>query len=203
MVLDIGADHGLCSLFLAELGHSVYASEVKDGPFEILCSNIKQYPNLPIQCLLMDGMSYMPHDVNTVLILGMGGQTIYKILFDAQHKLSRLKDIIIEPQSDFEIPIKFLISNGFYNDAGQYIYEKHFYPVLRFTLGKENNRSEFAMKYGPYPLTNKDTNLLKYLKEKLSMLNNLPKNIQIQRQKEIDEMRLLINEAFKSDTQNC
>ncbi len=201
VVLDVGADHGFCATYLAEKGHKVYASEVKKGPFQILQSNLQLTEwGKTVKSLLMDGLEMLPNDVDTVLILGMGGKTIADILKRSENKLSQLNDIIIEPQSDFSSPIQFLLEHQFYNSDGCYIFEKHYYPLLRFSKGENGDTNRFAIMYGPIPYHNHDDNLLKYLTEKVTVIESLPKSIQSLHYDELQDLRSLIDE-FK--TNNC
>lgn len=200
MVIDVGADHGLSSLFLASHNHKVYASEVAKGPFLILKNAVDQHSELKITCLLMDGLKGLPEDVDTALILGMGGKTIHKILCDSKDKLSQLNDIIIEPQSNFEEPIQFLLENAYINDAGTYIFERHYYPILRFTKSAtKTNYSKNEIRYGPYPYLHKDENLLKYLDSQLLRLESLESASKKRHEDEIKSLKEVIDDIRKTD----
>ncbi len=159
----MGADRGTFSLALANAGFQVYAVENKKGPFENLRQNISQ-SQFEITCLFSNGIDILPKEVDTCCILGMGGNTIYDILSKDGEKLSQLSTILIEPQSNASLPISFLLSHGFRNDEGKYVYEKRYYPLLRFVKGEETN-SDLEIKYGPSPVRKKDP-LLKCMIEK-------------------------------------
>ncbi len=199
MILDVGADHGLASIFLAQQGKKVYASEVRKGPYETLVSHLKKYPKLDITPLFMDGLEKMSEDVTSVLILGMGGETIFNILKNSKEKLSQLNSIVIEPQSDFQKPIEFLISNGFKNDAGRYAFEKHYYPILRFVKGEQENVSEDELKYGIIPYHNKDKKLLEYFRSRLKELEAFPPEIRVSKEEEITSLRRLVDDFETAD----
>lgn len=148
---------------MADAGFKVYAVENKRGPFDNLRQNVEG-SGYEITCLFSDGIDILPKDVDTCCILGMGGNTIYEILSKDLDKLAQLSTIVIEPQSNATLPISFLLSHGFMNDAGKYVFEKRYYPLLRFVKGHENN-SDIEIKYGPYPVRRKDA-LLKCMIEK-------------------------------------
>lgn len=148
---------------MADAGFKVYAVENKKGPFENLKKNVEE-SNYEITCLFSDGIESLPKDVDTCCILGMGGNTIFEILSKDLKKLDQLSTIIIEPQSNASLPISFLLSHGFINDNGKYVFEKRYYPLLRFVKGHENN-SDIEIKYGPYPVRKRD-GLLKCMIEK-------------------------------------
>lgn len=100
----------------------------------------------------------------------MGGNTIYDILSQKETNLIQLKTIIIEPQSNISLPIEFLLSHGYINDDGKYVYEKRYYPLLRFIKGKESI-SDLEKKYGPYPVRNKDSLLKEMLRKEIHQLD--------------------------------
>ncbi len=165
--MDVGADHGQLSLYLSEKGHRVLAIENKKGPFEILSHATKMEKNIKVS--LSDGISAYEEGIDCCVILGMGGTTIYEILSSHKEIVMKFKTIIIEPQSSFSLPIHFLYENGFYNDAGLYVYEKRYYPLMRFVKGKAS-LSPLEEKYGPYMVKNKDPLLLSMIDHELSLL---------------------------------
>ncbi len=143
------------------------AIENKKGPFEILSHATKMEKNIKVS--LSDGISAYEEGIDCCVILGMGGTTIYEILSSHKKIVMKFKTIIIEPQSSFSLPIHFLYENGFYNDAGLYVYEKRYYPLMRFVKGKAS-LSSLEEKYGPYMVKNKDPLLLSMIDHELSLL---------------------------------
>lgn len=199
-ILDVGADHGKLSIALALKGFKVYASENKTGPYQILLDNLKQYSHLDIQTCLMDGIKDMPDGIKSVCIIGMGGNTIYKILDEGKNRLDVIEEIIIEPQSSFSLPISYLLDNNFINIGGKMIYERHYYPLLKFVKGKKD-RSYTAVEkeFGPILFTKKDPLFLKYLekeKEKFDRFSLINQNEDFLKRKKIVEDSLVL---FKKD----
>ena len=124
-----------------------------------------------LNCKLADGLSYLPEDVDCCCILGMGGNTIYEILKAKEAHLHQFQAIIIEPQSNAQLPISYLLDHGFENDEGLYVYEKRYYPLLRFIPSKQKTTNELERKYGPSPVRKKDPYLFSLLKKELSQLH--------------------------------
>ena len=125
---------------------------------------------LDVECKLASGLDYLPKEVNCCCILGMGGNTIYEILKNRENDLLQFDAIIIEPQSNFSLPIEYLLNHGFYNDCGIYLYEKRYYPLMRFIKGKQEN-TPLEIKYGPYMVKNQDEMLASMLKKELKLLS--------------------------------
>jgi tRNA (adenine22-N1)-methyltransferase len=171
--LDLGADHGLLAMALAEQGFKVYASENKRGPFTILKDSLLKN-NSSVICYLADGLTDLPKDVGGVFILGMGGKTMTEILSRHPSRLAALKQLVIEPQSDAYLPIHYLLTHGFKNDKGRYVFEKHAYPLLSFVPTADPvSYSREEETFGPCPLAQKDPLLGKLLQQQLERLNAL------------------------------
>lgn len=168
-IIDVGADHGLTSIYLAKKGYNVLAIENKIGPYSILSKAVSDASLDNLKCHLSDGIDYLPKDIDTCMILGMGGYTIKEILEKNKCKLKQFKYILISPQSAFNNPISFLLDNGFKNIDGKYIYEKHYYPILLFENTKEN-RDYLAIEYlyGTIPCKNKDKLLLEMIDNEIN-----------------------------------
>lgn len=172
-IIDVGSDHGQLAIYLSSKGYKVYASENKIGPFNILKESILN-SNSSVNCIFLDGIKDMPSEIKSVVILGMGGDTIYKILNEGKSKLSSIDEIIIEPQSSFIKPISFLYENNFKNVDGKFIFERKYYPILKFLHGIEDHQlNDLELNYGSFIVNNKDELLIKKLKSELNKLNSL------------------------------
>ncbi len=167
----MGADRGQFSIYLANHDHNVIAIENKKGPYINLEKSIKEQGLLHLSCVLADGIDYLPAEVDCCCILGMGGNTIFDILSRYPERLKQFKSIIIEPQSIASQPISYLLSMGFENDAGKYVYERRYYPLLRFVPATSSKKhSPLEEKYGPYPVQQKDPLLLAMLDKEIKQL---------------------------------
>lgn len=185
--LDVGSDHALLALALEEEG-KVYASENKIGPYSTLVNTLKRNGSNVIP-LFLDGIKDIPDDIECVYILGMGGRTIEKILIEGEEKLKKIKYLIISPQSDFYLPITFLYNHGFIDDAGTYIFEKHYYPVLRFShYDKRIVYNDDESKYSISAIKNRDVGLKNLLLTKLALFEKIGDD----KENEIIELRRLL-----------
>ena len=116
-VLDVGCDHGYIPLYLAENGIAarIFASDVNVGPLESAKRNAETRGLCEkISFCLADGI---PGDVaplvDTVIIAGMGGETIVGILERAPKTLNDGVFFILQPQTKFDILLTHLRDNGF------------------------------------------------------------------------------------------
>ena len=134
-----------------------------------------------------------------IILLGRGGNTIYKILKEKEEEIQKLKFVLIEPQSDFSLIISYLLNQGFENDAGQYVFERHYYPLLRFVPSEEKktyDKDDFE--YGPYPIRYGDKMLLEFVQRKLNLLSNLSNNTKIDLSEKESELKALKNKLRRS-----
>lgn len=134
-VADIGADHGLLSIYLVKQGiaKKVFAVENKIGPFNSLKKNTNDYPQ--ITCSLSDGISGIPPEIDTVVIAGMGGILISDILKKNKDKLEHVNNIIIDAHRDVEIVRKTLNDLGYELVKEVLVQEEHFYHIISAQKG--------------------------------------------------------------------
>lgn len=179
-VADVGCDHAYISIYLIEneISEKVIAMDVNKGPLEIAKNNIEEkgYGQI-IQSRLSDGLEGLSkNEVETIIIAGMGGALTCKILKEGIEKLRTTKELVLQPQSEFDMVRKFLEEINF-----QIIKEKMLIDDEKYYLvikAKNNNREEstkpyFAQSpkldkevyylYGKYLLESKDPILQQFL----------------------------------------
>ena len=129
-VADVGADHGLLELLLVtrDTNNQVVAIENKTGPYEILKENLIGIKNVRLS--LSDGLEAVDRDVNTVVIAGMGGYNIVKILNAHSNKLSGINKIIVDAHRDSNEVRKTLVNFKFKITQEKIIFENCTYYVI-------------------------------------------------------------------------
>ncbi|MDO4291852.1 MAG: class I SAM-dependent methyltransferase [Eubacteriales bacterium] len=145
---DIGCDHGFVSVYLAGEGicPHVWAADVRRGPLDrarehIAASGLEQ----KITAVLSDGLKNIPSrpegGPEGVLIAGMGGKLMARILADAPEKTSALSWCVLAPQSEVWLARRELESRGFFIVRERMVEEDgKFYPVM-LGLGPEERWS--------------------------------------------------------------
>ena len=116
-VADVGTDHAhlpiaLCMLGIAE---RVIASDVRDGPIASARENIGAYGLTDrITVVKTDGLHGIEaYDPDDVLISGMGGELIVRILGEAPFVKKIGKRLVLQPQTHPELVRGYLAENGF------------------------------------------------------------------------------------------
>lgn len=190
IIMDIGADRGLLAKELARNNVKVYASENKKGPYQALLDNtVLEREQYGLECIFTDGIDILPSCVTTLSLMGMGGGTIYDILSRHEEKLSQIQYLLIEPQSDFTLPLKYLLDRNYHVIDGHYVFEKRYYPML--LLKKEDNTmdyNEVELPFGIIPLRSKDPVLKECLLAQRKHILSFPEDV---RKAKNDELAMI------------
>lgn len=103
-IVDVGTDHAYIPIWLLLNGlvTDAIATDIRPGPLLRARSDAEYYGVLDrLRLLQCDGLALIrPEEVDTVLIAGMGGETIIKILSDAPWATQ--KRLILQPQTKQE-----------------------------------------------------------------------------------------------------
>ena len=153
VVADIGSDHGKLMIALVQSGivQKGFAVENKEGPFERLRSNLIRYHvNDKITPLFSDGIKDITRDVSTIVIAGMGGQTIVSILKEHPEKLVSVQTIIIDAHTAVPFARKEICQMGFAIADEQIIKEDDiFYEIIKFVKAEKAIISDEDLEFGP------------------------------------------------------
>lgn len=113
---DIGCDHAYLSIYLMQekKAASVIAMDVNQGPLKIAKDHIKEAGLEPyIQVRLSDGTKELGDgEADTLLIAGMGGRLIVRILKECSC-LSKIRWLVLQPQSELFMVRRFLREQGY------------------------------------------------------------------------------------------
>ncbi len=100
---DIGADHGELAKYLVkkQLAPRVIASELGDGPYRRLLASLNNSPGREmIEVRQGDGLTVLaPGEVVNVVIAGLGGDVMVKMLSRDGRKVASFKRFVFQPMS--------------------------------------------------------------------------------------------------------
>lgn len=102
---DIGTDHGYLPIKLLREGRikSAVASDLRPGPLSAARNNVERSGVTGIRFCLCDGLEGIsPEEADTIVIAGMGGETIVRILENAPW-VRREKTLLLQPMTKPEI----------------------------------------------------------------------------------------------------
>ena len=116
-VADIGTDHGFLPVFLAQTGavQRIFASDISAASLERARQTAADYGVSDVITFFVgSGLVYVtPTQVDTIVIAGLGGESILRILKDAPWTLSRGMKLILQPQTKVDLLCRFLYDNGY------------------------------------------------------------------------------------------
>ncbi len=116
-VADIGTDHAYLPVYLVECGkiHKAIAADVREGPLENAKGNIsKNGFDQQIKTVLSDGLEKIsPDEADDIVIAGMGGELIIRIISAAAWLKDSSRHLILQPMTRAEQLREYLCSEGF------------------------------------------------------------------------------------------
>ena len=117
IVADIGCDHAYTSIYLCQAGIApkVIAMDVNKGPLVGAKAHVEEAGlTEKIDIRLSDGLQRLvPDEADSVLLCGMGGLLMIKILSDYPEAVASLKELILQPQSEIGEVRRYLHKQGY------------------------------------------------------------------------------------------
>ena len=170
IVADIGCDHAYTSIYLCQTGIAprVIAMDVNKGPLAGAKEHVEEAKlSGQIDIRLSDGLQNLsPGEADTVLLCGMGGLLMIKILSDYPETTASLKELILQPQSEVGEVRKFLHNKG-YRITNEHMLKEDgkFYVMMRAVLcdTPQAYETECEYLYGKLLLEEKNKVLKDYL----------------------------------------
>lgn len=188
-LVDVGCDHGFLSIYLVQQGicPSALAMDVRTGPLAAAKEHIAQNDlQEKITTRISDGLcAYQDGEADTVVIAGMGGRLMAKILSDSIDKVVKFRELILQPQSELAEFRRFLRAEGFCivaEDAvledGKYYFAMKAEYAPQQTLTKKPTTQDrqgqiLADEYGELLLEQKHPVLQQYLTFRREVLRSL------------------------------
>ena len=114
---DIGTDHAYLPVWLCQnkLIKSAVAADIKEAPLKSGISTIKKFgADAFIEARISDGLSEIsPDEVDDIVIAGMGGELIAKIIDHTKWLRNKKYHLVLQPMSKSEKLREYLYENGF------------------------------------------------------------------------------------------
>lgn len=135
MACDVGTDHGYLAAYLIKSGISPFcvACDINEKPLKmarntVISAGVFEQTEL----ILSDGLKNVPSQkAQDIIICGMGGELISKIISQCSYAKDKEKHFILQPMSKAYELRKYLCESGFYLEREIPISEKgHIYTVM-------------------------------------------------------------------------
>jgi len=201
-VCDVGCDHGYISIYLVKNGVSpyVYAMDVNKGPLLRAKEHILDYGyEDKIETILSDGLVALGDRSSDALICaGMGGKLIIKILSEGMEQVLRMRELILQPQSEIHLVREYLRNLGFYIDKEDMVFEDgKYYPMMHILVksDKKNEKNPVFDKFGPSLLKEKHPVLKDFLEYTKRTLDEIDAKLALEEKtdkiiKRIEELKV-------------
>ncbi|MEX2462420.1 MAG: class I SAM-dependent methyltransferase [Paenibacillaceae bacterium] len=215
---DIGSDHALLPVYLAQQGiiASAIAGELNRGPYTAACKQVAEAGlKQKIEVRQGDGLEVIvPGEVDVITIAGMGGLLIVQILTQGISKLEQVQRLILQPNVGEEVVRRWLVENGWFLSA-EYIVQEDgkTYEVLiadrleqaeslsrvlyqeRALTGKTIS-TERLLAMGPYLLTKAEPAWVLKWQDELTKLQRIVEQLSRSQQKSSLHRQKLIQEEM-------
>ncbi len=134
-VCDVGTDHAYlpCYLLQKAITSHCVACDINEHPLNQARANIAQFGfTKQIKTILSDGLQNVPSEqAEDIIIAGMGGELILKILLAASYTKDKSKRLILQPMTNVPYLRKSLYENGFEIIEEKPVIDKnHCYTVM-------------------------------------------------------------------------
>ncbi len=179
-LVDVGCDHGYLPVYLVQNGKipAAIAMDVRKGPLSRAQEHIRQYGlEEYIKTRLSDGLEALEAgEGDTLVIAGMGGPLMERILTDGASVRDSFSELILQPQSDIPHFRRFIQNEGWEIVEENMIEEEgKFYPMMRVQKAQmplfEKRESDLPYSleeaFGKFLLDSGNLVLLQYLKREL------------------------------------
>ena len=169
---DIGTDHAYIPIYLCEKKRISYAIAIdrNPGPLKrarehILEAGLSAY----IEVRLSNGTARLePGEADTLLLAGMGGLLMERILGERDEVLSEAKELVLQPQSDIADLRQWLHMKGWEIVCEDIVFEGgKYYPMMKAVQGPYRSYTIQEYHYGRFDLQQSLPVLEKYIEKHL------------------------------------
>ena len=187
---DVGCDHGYIAKAVLDSGKcdDVVISDISAPSLNKAEKLLKRYIDCgKARAVVCDGLRLVPKR-NTVLISGMGGEEIIKILSEAPFKTERL---ILSPMKNQDKVRAYLLENGYGITKDYTFCDQRFYHLIIAELGKNiEPYTAVELEFGRDNLKLRPTDFILYIKKELEKAETYKNKVVSKEDKELFEQRI-------------
>ena len=176
---DVGTDHGYVPIYLYERNviPRAIAMDVNKGPLERAALHIAESGmKEAIETRLSDGLTALkPGEAASVVIAGMGGPLIIRILSAHPEITESLKELILQPQSEISEVRIWLYEQGYEIVEEHMVFEDgKYYPMFKAVKNPEAEKlTDLEYKYGKISVLGEPEVLRAYLVREIANKHNI------------------------------
>lgn len=205
LLADIGTDHAYIPIHAVLNGkcERAVAADLRPGPLRMAQVNINRHGLQDnIETRLGDGLEPIrTEECEVVVIAGMGGALIKKILSDSMEKAQKALILLLQPNNAVEALRHWLYLNGFEICSEKLVEDsrKLYCLIEAGWTGVQEVKDDFCCYIGEKVFNGNDALLERYLRKKLGELNTI---ISGRARSDPDKIRRF-EEETSMDTETC
>ena len=221
VIADVGTDHGYVPIYLVrnEIIPRAIAMDINEGPLERAAAHIRAYHlESKIRTLLSDGMKELEQgEADAVILAGMGGGLMLRILEESKEIVKGMKECILQPQTELYRVREYLVKEGFdFLEERMVLEDGKYYPMMKVKpsngdrdklCGRMESWNEAELTYGRLLIQQKNPVLMEYLMRERGVKRRIQRQLQNQntaaaavRMRELEQELQLIEETIRSMT---
>ncbi len=175
---DIGTDHGYAAVEGVRRGifARALACDVRTGPLSRAEEHIRQAGlSGRIETRLGDGLHVLrPGEADTILIAGMGGPLMTRILEEGTETAHAAEELLLSPQSEAEKFRRYLLTHGYrIEDESALFEDEKYYQILRVRPGEEDLWNEEELLCGKILLERGDPALREQIRRETAVCEEI------------------------------
>ena len=201
---DVGTDHGYVPIYLYERNviPRAIAMDVNKGPLERAALHIAESGMKDvIETRLSDGLTALrPKEADSIVIAGMGGPLMIRILSACPEVTASAKELILQPQSEIAEVRIWLYEQGYEIVEEHMVYEEgKYYPMFKAVKNPEAKKlSYLEYKFGRLEVLKEKEVLKDFILRELSNKQNILQKLEEEQTEKskgrAEEMKQLIKE---------
>lgn len=173
-VIDVGTDHAYLPIYLVGEGISsrALACDINRGPIESAQRNIAAaHLTKKIDTLCTDGLHGAEHFApDNVLIFGMGGELIIRILSEAPWVKDSNIGLVLQPMTRAHLLRRWLLENGFEIVGETITHEDRYYQTIAARYcGKVEEYTEEELLLGRWNIQNNAPQLRGFIEHEIGV----------------------------------
>lgn len=181
-LVDIGTDHGYVPIWLLQNKRiqSAIAMDVNKGPLAKARENRDKYGFTHVMDLrLSNGLEKLnPGEGDSVLIAGMGGPLMIRIIEEGRSNASSIQTWVLQPQSEIPSVRRYLHEHDFIieeeimlKDEGKY------YMAMKAVPGTSNPWTDLEYLFGKYLLEQKHPILKEFIQKEQNIYHRIKEQL--------------------------
>ncbi len=197
-LVDVGTDHGYVPIWLLQKNHiaSAIAMDVNKGPLARARENRDKYGFSNVMDLrLSNGLEKLkPGEGDSVLIAGMGGPLMIRIIKEGRKNASSIQTWVLQPQSEIPSVRRYLHEHDFkiveeimLKDDGKY------YMAMKAVPGHEESWNELEYLFGKDLLLNQHPILKEFIEKEMGIYENIVQQLIRSEQEESERFREVVH----------